>query len=102
MSDILSAMGMSTAFDAGHADFTDMAACEAGDLYIADVFHKTFIAVDERGTKAGAATVVEMAAGSAAPEKTVTIKLDRPFVYLIMDNETDLPLFIGVQTDIDG
>ena len=100
--EILPAMGMSAAFDFSRADFTDMATCGNGDLYIADVLHKTFICVDERGTKAGAATVVDMAAGSAMPEKTVTVTLDRPFVYLILDNETCLPLFIGVQTDIDG
>lgn len=102
LKDILPAMGMPVAFDPEYADFTDMATCEGMDLYIADVLHKTFIAVDERGTKAGAATVVEMPANSAAPEKIVTITLDRPFVYLIVDNETELPLFIGVQTDIKG
>lgn len=100
--DILPAMGMSAAFDPGYADFSGMATCKDGALYIADVLHKTFITVDERGTKAGAATVVEMAAGSAGPEKFVTVTLDRPFVYLILDNKTNLPLFIGVQTDMEG
>ncbi|MCH5184445.1 MAG: serpin family protein [Oscillospiraceae bacterium] len=102
LQNILTAMGMPTAFDASHADFTDMATCKGGGLYIGDVLHKTFIAVDERGTKAGAATVVEMASGGMGPEEFVTVTLDRPFVYLIMDNETNLPLFIGVQTDMEG
>lgn len=101
LEDLLCGLGMPTAFNSADADFTDMATCDEGNLYIGRVLHKTFISVGEKGTKAGAATVVEMLAeGAMPPEETVTIALNRPFVYLIMDNVTGLPLFIGVQTDI--
>ena len=58
-------MGMVDAFDAGKADFSGMVTQEP--LFISEVLHKAFVAVDEEGTEAAAATVVMMAAGSAAP-----------------------------------
>lgn len=99
MSDILIAMGISDAFDAGLADFTGLGASQNGNIFISRVLHKTFIAVDERGTRAGAATVVEMDE-TAAPAELKSVYLDRPFVYLLIDCATNLPLFIGAVTDI--
>lgn len=99
MNDILSEMGMPTAFDENAADFTQMGHSAWGRLYIGDVLHKTFINVDELGTKAGAVTKVEVdAEGAILPE--VSITLDRPFVYMILDNATNLPLFIGILTEV--
>ena len=67
------------------------------------MLHKTYIAVDEKGTKAGAVTAVEMAEGSAMePQETRTVVLDRPFVYLIIDCETNLPIFMGVLMDTEA
>ncbi len=101
MSDILKAMGMTDAFDISKADFTSLGQSEKGNIYISRVLHKTYIAVDEKGTKAGAATVVEAAAGEAAPmEEPKTVYLDRPFVYMLIDCETNLPIFIGTAMDI--
>jgi serine protease inhibitor len=94
MSDILIMMGMEDAFDAYKADLKDLGTAE-GNLYISRVIHKTKIEVDEKGTKAGAATVVEVAEESAAIEDPKTVYLDRPFMYLIVDKESYLPLFIG-------
>ena len=54
--------------------------------------------MDELGTKAGAATVVEMEAGGAYTV-TENVILDRPFLYAIVDKETDLPIFIGIVED---
>lgn len=99
LQDILPMMGMKTAFGTD-ADFSGMT--EESDLYIGRVLHKTFISVGEKGTKAGAATVVEELTKGMSPEDTVTVTLDRPFVYLIVENGTNLPLFIGVQTEIGG
>jgi serpin B len=93
MNDALKALGIPNAFDAGMADFTKMGTSEAGPLYIDTVLHKTFISVDELGTKAGAVTMVAMFAGGAMEYKTV--RLDRPFVYAIIDTATKLPVFIG-------
>ena len=101
MSDILRSMGMADAFDEIRADFTGLGKSGRGNIFINRVIHKTFIAVDEKGTKAGAATVVEMAAGCAEPtEEIKTVYLDRPFVYMLIDCETNLPIFIGATTDI--
>lgn len=101
MSDILKSMGMANAFDVNMADFTGLGKSEAGNIFISRVIHKTYIAVDEKGTRAGAATVVENSAGSAAPaEEPKIVYLDRPFVYMLIDCETNLPLFIGTMMDI--
>ena len=97
MNDALEALGIQKAFDQDNADFTKMATTTAGNgnLYISTVLHKTFISVDELGTRAGAVTKVEMGAGSAAPREPKIVDLDRPFVYAIIDNATNLPIFIG-------
>lgn len=63
------------------------------------VLHKAYIAVDERGTKAGAATAVETVY-TALEEGVYKVTLDRPFVYAIIDDAIGLPLFIGTVTDI--
>lgn len=101
MNDILKSMGMTDAFDIRLADFTGLGKSEEGNIFIGRVIHKTYIAVDEKGTKAGAATVVEMPAGGAPPsDKIKTVYLDRPFVYMLIDCETNLPIFTGTVMDI--
>lgn len=100
MSAILKAMGITDAFDIDSADFTRLGKSENGNIFINRVLHKTYIAVDEKGTKAGAATVVAMEAGSAMVEPTI-VYLDRPFVYMLIDCETNLPIFIGTLMDIN-
>ncbi|WZL78868.1 serpin family protein [Eubacteriales bacterium mix99] len=101
MQDVLSGMGMSDAFDAGLADFTRLGRYDNGNenIFISRVIHKTYISVNEKGTRAGAATAVEMTTESAMQDEK-TVCLDRPFVYLLLDCETNLPLFIGAVTDI--
>ena len=101
MSSALKALGMPDAFDANKADFSAMADSPQGKLFISFVLHKTFIAVDELGTKAGAVTMVAMAPG-AAPNAEVpkVVRLDRPFVYAIIDNATNLPIFIGTLMNV--
>ncbi len=103
LGDTLKSMGMSDAFDAGLADFSGIGTSSNGNIFISRVLHKTYIAVDEKGTKAGAVTAVEMAEGSAMePQETRTVVLDRPFVYLIIDCETNLPIFMGVLMDTEA
>lgn len=98
MSGVLQQMGMPLAFDESGADFTKMGSCEDGvNIYIDRVLHKTYVNVDELGTKAGAATVVEMLAEGAAekvPEPKRVI-LNRPFLYAVVERDTGLPVFIG-------
>ena len=99
LSGALRELGMTDAFDAGTADFTRMGSSDAGPLFIGGVLHKTFIDVNEEGTRAAAATVVTMDGGSdpgALPEPEVKeVILDRPFVYLIVDAHTMAPVFTG-------
>ena len=97
LSGILKQTGMTDAFDETTADFSGMADVKPGDLFINRVIHKTAIDVDERGTKAGAVTAVEMNTKGILMN---VVSLDRPFVYMIIDNESDLPIFIGQVTHI--
>ena len=99
MNDALKALGMPIAFTASGADFSKLGKSSRGNIYIGEVLHKTFISVDELGTKAGAVTKVEMRSGSYTEPKIV--KLDRPFVYAIIDNATNLPVFIGTVMSVD-
>lgn len=94
LSEILSGMGMPLAFDAELADFSGIGSCGDLTIHIDRVIHKTHIDVDELGTKAGAATVVEMLAEGAMMQME-TVILDRPFLYAIVDENTKLPVFIG-------
>ena len=101
MVNALNALGMSNALDENKADFRKMASSPDGKIYISEVLHKTFIKVDERGTKAGAVTLVAMATTSLPPQDPPKIvRLDRPFVYAIIDNATNLPVFIGTVMEI--
>lgn len=90
----LRALGMKAAF--GAADFTPMTD-EDLDLYVSDVRHQGFIAVDEEGTEAAAATAVVVSIESAV--LTDEFKVDRPFLFLIHDTEHGTPLFVGRVTD---
>jgi serpin B len=91
LKETLSAMGMPIAFT-GDADFSGMDGTMS--LSIGDVIHKAFVAVDEAGTEAAAATavVVEL---TALPEPPVKVTVDRPFIFLIRDIKTKSILFVG-------
>ena len=99
------ALGMRTAFDKprGSANFDKIAPRKPNDyLYISQIFHKTFIAVDEKGTEAAAATAVAMMTGSALrspPPPPIEVKVDRPFVYAIQHVPSGVCLFLGRLTD---
>ena len=98
LSGVLRALGATDAFDAGAADFSRMGSSDAGPLFIGSVLHKTFIDVDEEGTRAAAATVTVMDGAAAPIEEEPEVKeviLDRPFVYLIVDAHTMTPVFTG-------
>lgn len=95
-------MGMPTAFAEGAADFSNMSAiAKKHPLFIGYVKHKTFIDLDENGTKAAAATIVAVKDTAVAmpPEKEVVF--DRPFVYCIFDTDNYLPVFIGVLNSLE-
>ena len=91
----LTALGMTDAFSSSAADFSGMTGAEK--LFISEVVHKAYVAVDEEGTEAAAATAVLMAGGAARPptDPPVVVKADRPFLFLIRHNGTGSILFIG-------
>lgn len=91
LNDPLIRMGLASAFDGGSADFSRMV--EGGGLYIGEAKHKTFIRVDEIGTEAGAATSIAM--DESAMLDVVTLNLNRPFVYAVIDKTSGIPLFLG-------
>lgn len=96
MSEVLKALGMKKAFSSDEADFRRLGKSK-NNIYISRVLHKTFIEVDENGTKAGASTAVEMKEEAMAlpPEEPKEVILNRPFIYVIMDKKTELPIFMG-------
>jgi serine protease inhibitor len=91
LKDVLAGLGMPTAFT-GAADFSAMT--HDDNLQIAAVVHEAFVAVDEDGTEAAAATAVVAMAVSIVMS-TVTLTVDRPFLFVLHDTETGTPLFIG-------
>ncbi|MGY6588423.1 MAG: serpin family protein [Wenzhouxiangella sp.] len=103
LADLLQSMGMTDAFSRIEANFERMTGVGPGvmgrSLYIDEVFHQTFIELDEAGTEAAAATAVVMMRLTAMPveEDPVTIRFDRPFVYAIYDHPTGSILFLGRQ-----
>lgn len=98
--DSLAAMGMPDAFEVGKADFSGMGASPLGPLFISQVLHRTYISVDEKGTRAGAASAVESASGGSAPAAP-EVYLDKPFLYMLVDRETGLPAFIGAVASME-
>ncbi len=75
------------------ADFTGMT--DNRELFITDIVHKAFVAVDEEGTEAAAATGVIVAPTAMPPPPDVEVTIDRPFIFLIRDIETCAILFVG-------
>ena len=92
LSSALNQLGMVDAFDSELADFSGMTGNK--DLFIGDVIHKAFVAVNEEGTEAAAATAVIME-GATARRVDVSLLIDRPFIFIIRDTVTGQILFIG-------
>lgn len=96
--DILQSMGMELPFSESEADFSGIAEQSAQNLFISDVKHKTFVAVDEEGTEAAAATSVGIGVTSAPP----AIEVNRPFVFIIHERTSGVNLFMGKVKNPDG
>ena len=105
MIEVLQEMGMTDAFDWRVTDFSRLGTynVDGMNICINRVLHKTFISVTEQGTRAGAATAVEMVAeGAMEIVEFKEVVLDRPFVYMLIDCETNLPFFIGTMMNVNG
>lgn len=102
ITDMLKNMGIKTTFDSDNADLSGIGTWEYGNLFISKVLHKTYISVAERGTRAGAVTAEILCGSTAMPEKPLEVYLDRPFMYMIIDCENNVPFFIGTVTSVEG
>ena len=104
LKDTLETMGMKLAFDQYKADFYGIAHPTPYPLYIGRVLHKTFFRIDEKGTSAGAATMIDVVMGGEISDietkEPYTVYLDRPFVYMLIDCKSNTPFFIGTAMDI--
>lgn len=99
----LSALGMPAAFS-GDADFSGMLSAEAPeDFRIDDVVHESFVAVDEAGTEAAAATAVIVGTTAVGtPEEAFEMTVDRPFLFAIREETTGTVLFLGRIVDLES
>lgn len=93
--DALEKLGVKTAFNEDKADFSQMGKMNGSNIYLSDVLQKTYITVDNQGTKAGAVSKSEMAAKTSMP-RYEEITLNRPFVFMILDGVHNVPVFVGV------
>jgi serine protease inhibitor len=94
LNEALTDLGLGVAFSEFEADFTRIN--PGGDLYISRVIHQTFIDVQEEGTEAAAATIVEISFNSSAGGGSpIYFKADKPFLYLIKENSSGAIVFIG-------
>ncbi len=105
LSHTLKALGLRSAFDdpRGSANFDRMAPRKPDEyLFISEVFHQTFLELDERGTEAAAATAVVMARATSVavePREPVEVRVDRPFLFAIQHRPSGACLFLGRMTD---
>ena len=100
----LQTLGIHDAFDKDLANFSGMGSFDSPweRLYINSILHKSFFSIGEKGTKAGASTIIgmEKSASSVNPEEAKEVILDRPFLYMIVDYENRFPIFIGTADDM--
>ena len=90
-------MGIKDVFDGDKADLSGIGTSTNGNLFVDRVIHKTYIEVSPVGTRAGAATAVEIKDECAVieQEEFKEVRLDRPFFYMIIDCDMNLPIFMG-------
>ena len=97
LDDTMKTMGIAIAYDSIRADFSSLAEIPGKNVYIGTAKQKTHFELDEKGIKAAAITYIGMKATNSMPtvREKINIYLDRPFLYMLVDDATGLPLFIG-------
>lgn len=95
MKDDLMEMGLVSPFEYHPDNFSLLFSNPTDDLKISRVIHDAFIEVDEKGTEAAAATIVEIVERTSFPSTPSVITLDKPFVFFIQENHSGALLFMG-------
>ncbi len=98
LNETLIKMGIKDMFSSDLSDLSGVGSSTAGNIWVEKIKQKTFISVAEKGTRAGAATTVIMVNKSARGPKCVY--LNRPFVYMIIDTNTNIPIFMGTLNSV--
>ena len=93
-------MGMTDIFSPAKADLSGMAQVSGENLYVTGILHKTFIEVNRTGTRAAAVTEIKVGATADMPVKIYDVRLDRPFIYAIVDDYTNTPMFMGTTMSV--
>ena len=101
LAEALGEVGMTDAFDGGKADFSRLGHAVDGNIFIEKVLHRTHIALGEKGTKAAAASAIVMIPETVwiPPKDAKYVYLTRPFLYMIVDLDTNMPIFMGTVVD---
>ena len=88
-------LGMKSAFDS-KADFLGI----YKNFSVSEIIHKTYIDVNESGTEAAAVTAIiqDELACSPSEEKIISMRVNRPFFFVLSDNDSNIPVFMGVIT----
>ncbi len=98
LNELLQSLGVERAFNSALADFSGL--CADGELHISLVRQKAVMELNEEGVEAGAVTMLAMEDGAAIYlEEALEMNLDHPFVYMILDMDTQIPLFVGIMDD---
>jgi serpin B len=106
LKDLFVSLGMTLAFERFHADFSGINGClppHEEAMFIAAIFHKAFVEVNEMGTEAAAATAVGLercgASSPRRPPQVPIFRADHPFLFAIRDRRSGVVLFLGRVTD---
>lgn len=95
----LQEMGITEIFSEEKADFSSLS--NSGRVYISKVSQDAFVKINSRGAKAGAATIIIQGDITSAPSEEIKeLKFDRPFIFVIYDNESGIPVFTGVVNNL--
>lgn len=102
LNELLESLGMVDAFKEGLASFPFLVeGAGDGDVVISEVVQKSYIEVEESGTEAAAATEIgfDLMSAPAEEKEPIDMLVDRPFLFIIVDEVADVPLFVGVVED---
>lgn len=100
--EIFEDMSITDIFSPAKADLSKMAEVSGENLHVTEILQKTFIEVNRTGTRAAAVTEIKCGTTAFAPEEIYEVRLDRPFIYAIVDDSANIPMFIGTTMYLDS